>query len=305
MVFFLRKNQFAKALLLLLVSGVFLCRTSAQQGPMFSQYMFNMLNVNPAYAGNRAVNNVTLLYRNQWIGFEGKPVTAMLSWDKRKEQSNTGYGVQIYNDRLGLMNTSDNHSTLTMGLSGGVMNYNDNFSGMNLWDTGDAAAVSSSLWLPTLGLGGLFFKDEWYIGLSVPSLLRSVPGSRLDIGEYKGPFRTNYQYFLTGGYIFMLSRDWIVKPSSLLKYSSESGLQVDLNGNFWYENKYGLGVSFRTGNALVGMLECQLTPQFRLGVAYDYIISKLGFQNFGAAELLLRYEFETSGGLGVGSPRYY
>ena len=313
------KKRRHKIKLFALVWMISICSVSsfAQQGPMFSQYMFNMLNINPAYAGNRAVNNVTLVYRNQWIGFEGHPQTAMLSWDKRKQESNAGYGVQIYNDRLGLMNTTgvqgfysyrlpfDNHSTLTMGLSGGVMNYNDNFSGMNLWDGGDPAAVSSSLWLPTVGLGGLFFMDEWYVGLSIPSLLRSAPGSRLDIGDYKGPFRTNYQYFLTGGYIFMLSRDWLLKPSTLIKYSSESGVQLDLNANAWYENKYGIGFSYRTGNAIVGMLECQLTPQFRLGVAYDYITSKLGLQNYGAAELLLRYEFDTGKGIGIGSPRYY
>ena len=103
----------------------------------------------------------------------------------------------------------------------------------------------------------------------------------------------------------MLSRDWLLKPSTLLKYSSESGLQVDINMNAWYENKYGIGFSYRTGNAIVGMLECQLTPQFRLGLAYDYITSKLGLQNYGAAELLLRYEFDTGKGIGIGSPRYY
>jgi type IX secretion system PorP/SprF family membrane protein len=286
--------------------------------PMFSQYMFNMLNINPAYAGNRAVNNVSLVYRNQWLGYEGNPVTMMLSWDKRKQESNAGYGAQVYNDHLGIQSTTgvqgfysyrlpfDNHSTLTMGLSGGVMNYNDHFSGMNLWDTGDAAAADQTEWLPTAGVGALYFMDQWYVGISIPALLRTTPKSLLgNVKRYNNPFGTDYQYYLTGGYILMITNDLVVKPSTLVKYSTSSGLQLDLNMNAWWDNKYGVGFSYRTGNAIVGMLECQITPQFRLGAAYDYIVSNLNYQNNGAVEVLLRYEFDTGKNIGIGSPRYY
>ncbi len=107
---------------------------SAQQTPMYSQYMFNMLNINPAYAGNRAVNNITALYRDQWVGFDGRPLTAVFSWDRRHPESNVGYGLQLYDDRLGIESTTGlqgfysyripfHQNVLTFGLSLGLLNF--------------------------------------------------------------------------------------------------------------------------------------------------------------------------------------
>ena len=100
------RNLFLKPAALLVLFSCCHFQISAQQTPMYSQYMFNMLNINPAYAGNRAVNNITTLYRDQWVGFEGRPVTAVISWDRRQSESNVGYGLQLYDDRLGIESTT-------------------------------------------------------------------------------------------------------------------------------------------------------------------------------------------------------
>ena len=122
---------------LIFILGFFLMAGTtlkAQQEPMYSQYQFNLLQINPAYAGNRAVNNITTLYRKQWVGIEDAPTTSTLSWDRRQDGSNVGYGMQIYHDRFGIEATSGfqafysfriafRKSVLSLGVSGGVLNY--------------------------------------------------------------------------------------------------------------------------------------------------------------------------------------
>jgi type IX secretion system PorP/SprF family membrane protein len=309
----------------------FLSKSHAQEGPLYSQYMFNMLNINPAYAGNRAVNNFNLVHRDQWVGFDKNPQTTFISWDKRKEESNAGYGIQVYNDRLGLENTTgiqgfysyrvpfDNQSTLSLGLSAGILNFNGDYTGATLMDqilngagalTGDPAfQQNETKWVPTFGFGALYFQNLWYVGFSMPTLLKTI-GATNPVGSStentKDPFRGGYEYYLTGGYIFELTNDLVVKPSTLIKYTNGSPLQMDFNFNLWWENKYGIGVSYRTGNAYVGLLEWQITTQFRVGYAYDYYANSLMPYNAGTHELMLRFEYDSSGKSYImQSPRYY
>jgi len=155
----------------------------AQQAPMYSQYMFNMLNVNPAYAGNRAVQNVTLLHRHQWVGFEGNPRTSSLSWDMRAEDSNNGFGAQVYNDQLGVENTTGlqgfysykiplKNASFALGLSAGLLNFSAAYTEVTTIDPNDPAfAENANTFLPTVGVGMLYASEKWYVGLSVPALL--------------------------------------------------------------------------------------------------------------------------------------
>jgi len=287
-----------------------------QQSPMYSQYMFNMLTVNPAYAGHRAVNNINVLYRNQWVGFEGSPQTTSISWDKRQENSNVGYGIQLYDDRLGIESTTGfqalysyrlvlENSTFTFGLSAGMLNFKASYDEASPLDLGDPAfAMAESAWLPTVGFGVLFSKEKWYAGFSIPALLKTKT-------FYNDPTRSdnalgaNHHYFLTGGYIFEVSDELKIKPSVLFKAVSEFPTQVDLNINVWLKNTIGLGISYRTDDALVGIAEFQITPQIRVGYAYDYSLSVLNRFNQGTHELMLRYEFDSGKVLDLLSPRYY
>lgn len=286
----------------------------AQQEPMYSQYMFNMINLNPAYAGNLGVNNITLLYRRQWVGVDGAPKTGTLSWDRRHPDSNVGYGLQIYSDRLGIESTTGVHafysyrlrfpnSNLTFGLSAGALNYLATYSKATTSTNGDPLFEEDvKVVLPTIGFGMLYNSERLYLGFSIPALLKTKTG----INQTLISTSANNHYFLTGGYIFDLSNVVKFKPSVLVKMVQGSPIAYDLNMNAWFQNSVGIGVSYRTKDALVGMFEIQMSPKLRLGYAYDYVISNLKAYNVGGShELMLRYEFNCSRNERVLSPRYY
>lgn len=284
----------------------------AQQEPMYSQYMFNMTQINPAYAGNRTTNNFTSLYRKQWINVDGAPTTASLSWDKRKAGGNVGYGLQIFNDHLGIESTSGfqgfysfhipfQKSSLSLGLSGGVLNYRAEFRNVSTSDGNDPLFQENvNGWLPTAGVGALYATKNWYAGVSLPSILNTkitVDGSLLKIG--------NHHLFITSGYTFEISEILKLKPSILLKAVEGAPLEYDFNMNAWINDVVGLGASYRTNDAIVGIFEIQISREFRLGYAYDYNISNLKTYNQGTHELMLRYEFDSEKKQRILSPRYY
>ena len=286
----------------------------AQQEPMYSQYMFNMINLNPAYAGNFGGDNITLLYRMQWVGVDGAPKTGTVSWDRRNVDSNVGYGLQLYNDRLGIEATTGfqgfysyklklSYSTLTFGLSGGALNYRASYSKATTTDPNDPLFEQDiNIILPTVGFGMLFNAERMYIGFSMPALLKT----KIDINNTLHSTSANNHYFLTGGYIFDISNGIKLKPSILLKAVKGSAPAFDINMNAWFQNNLGFGVSYRPNDAVVGLFEIQLSPQLRLGYAYDYTISSLKTYNVGGShELMLRYEFNLPKYIPVLSPRYY
>jgi type IX secretion system PorP/SprF family membrane protein len=275
-------------------------RLQAQQESMYSQYMFNMVHVNPAYAGFRASDNITLLYRDQWVGVTGAPKTASVSWDKRTDESNMGYGVELYNDRLGIEKTTGvqafysyyipfENAYLAFGLSGGVLNYRAAYSETKANTSGDPVFQTDvNGWLPTAGFGVLYANPVWYVGFSIPALLHT----KIDVQNYlsQNSFGASDHYFLTGGYQFDLNNNMKLKPSMMLKAVKGSPLQCDFNLNWWINEILGVGVSYRTQDALIGLIELQIMPQLRLGYSYDYTLSDFGVYNKGTHELMLRVE---------------
>ena len=288
----------------------------AQQEPMYSQYMFNMLQINPAYAGNRVVDNITAVHRRQWINIAGAPTIATLSWDKRQTGTNVGYGLQVYNDKIGIENTTGlkgfysyrlpfENSFLSFGVSGGVLYYNAALSQIKTTDEGDPLLQEDIVRvLPTAGFGLLYGSENWYIGFSVPALLKTkVNGSGAKATYSVGG---NNHYFVTAGYVFEVSENFELKPSVLMKAVAGFPMQFDFNINGWINKVVGLGISYRTGDAVVGMLELQVSKEFQLGYAYDYTISNLStYTKWGTHELMLRYEFGGPKTRRILSPRYY
>jgi type IX secretion system PorP/SprF family membrane protein len=290
---------------------------AAQQKPMFSQYMFNMLNINPAYAGNRNVLSVAALYRNQWVGIEGAPKTGSLSIDNRRENSNVGIGMQFYDDQIGIERTSgingfyayhipSDNATLSLGINGGILNYTANFTRVSTIQPGDPSfAKNINGWLPTFGAGLLYSREKWYVGLSVPDMLKTKinEAGQADVSS-TAPF---LHFFATGGVIIKASEQVSFKPSFLVKAVGGAPVQLDANANVWFSNIFSLGVSYRTGDAIVGMAELQASPQIRIGYGYDHTISGLSAYAKGTHELMLRFEFGSSkkGGEQALSPRYY
>jgi type IX secretion system PorP/SprF family membrane protein len=288
----------------------------AQQHPMYSQYMFNMLNINPAYAGSRGVATATALYRNQWVGIEGAPKTASLGFDMPVREKKIGIGFQVYDDRLGIERTSGFNAsyafriqltesgTLSLGLQAGLLNYRANYTEAVTFQPNDPAfSQNISGILPAAAAGVYYNSDKFYIGVSTPALFKtkiSYDGT----AEVAGVSGRDLHMYLASGFVMNLNRDLVLKPSVLVKAVSGAPVEYDLNANLWIQNTIAFGFSYRTGDAYVGMAELQLSKQLRLGYAYDKTFNNLGNLNTGTHELMLRMEFGSSNGK-VASPRYF
>lgn len=286
---------------------------SAQQEAMYSQYMFNLLNINPAYAGNQTVHNITLLYRNQWIGVEGAPKTSTLSWDYRKSNTNVGYGLQVGSDKLGVENSTFvkgyysyrlplKNASLSFGMDVGALNYQANYASISSTDSDPLFSDDINRFMPKVGLGCLYESDRFYVGFSVPDILDTKVSNTDDqVNFIPAP-----HYFLNGGLLLNAGETVKIKPSVLIKAVSGAPLEFDLNLNTWLNKSIGFGASYRTNDAIVGMLELQLFSSLRLGYAFDYTISQLkNYNNKGTHEIMLRFEFNNGNNSNVLSPRYY
>ena len=287
-----------------------------QSEPMYSQYMFNTLNVNPAYAGARGGTSMTALFRNQWVGFKGAPQTAVVSADLLARGGRVGVGVQLMDDQIGVERTtgvmanysfripvSDN-GVLSLGLRGGVINYRANFTELTTFQPGDPVfGQNVNGILPAAGAGVYYSSDRFYAGFSAPSILATklTTGRQADVSGQT--LRNLHLFYMMGG-VVDLSEQVKLKPSLLVKRVNGAPVQLDLNTNVWLMDKIGVGASYRTGDALVGMLEWQVNDRFRFGYAYDYNISDLRNYNQGTHELMIRYEIGSASSPFV-SNRYF
>lgn len=301
-----------KKILITYVASILSLASFSQQQPMYGQYMFNMLNVNPAYAGNRDVGNLNFLVRRQWLGIDGAPATGSISYDKRIKDKNFSVGGQVFYDNVFIQKRSGiqgfyaysaplSKSTISLGMSFGVMNYNANYGRTNPFQSGDPALQRVvNAFLPTAGFGALWSSDKWYIGVSSPNLFKSykseVDGKSVSFAGKDG------HYYVTGGYMFSLNDLVSAKPSLMVKSVNGAPVQYDLNINFWFGDRIGIGTSYRTLDAIIGIAELQLNPQFRIGYAYE---QKIKIVNTSSHELMLRYEFGGLLGKKTLSPRYY
>ncbi len=287
---------------------LFLClwfhKSHAQTEPMYSQYMYNMLGVNPAYAGNREAASLNFFQRNQWIGLKGAPKTSSVSFDKAFEKINGGWGVQVFDDQLGVEKATGSNLMLSTkvrvsdqgilsgGLSAGLMNYRIDLAKVSNRYTNTDPAFYANLneWMPNLGLGIFYNTEKYYAGISVPNVLKSRLAA-LDLMKSGIQKANNFHLFITSGYVFDVNDELQIKPSTMVKIVSGAPVQVDLNTNVWLKNMFGLGVSYRTNDAIVAMFEIQASTNLKFGYAYDRTISPLKYYNNGTHEIMLRYEW--------------
>jgi type IX secretion system PorP/SprF family membrane protein len=292
-------------ILLLLVVMLFAYQKSiAQTEPMYSQYMFNMLGVNPAYAGSREASSFNLFQRRQWIGLQGAPQTTSISFDQSILNKAAGWGIQLYDDKIGvekadgvnLMGATrirvSEKGVLSGGLSLGLMNYRIDLMNVIGRPTPSDPAFYANLnkWTPSLGLGIYYNTDNFYAGVSIPNILKS----RLTAFNLikSGLQKINQKHiFLTSGIVLPINEDLKLKPSTMIKIVEGAPIEADFNTNLWLRDIIGLGVSYRTGDAIVGMAEIQANENLRFGYAYDMTISALKSYNTGTHEIMLRYEF--------------
>jgi type IX secretion system PorP/SprF family membrane protein len=300
---------------------------SAQQDAQYTQYMFNTMSVNPAYAGSRGQLSIAALYRAQWIGLDGAPKTQTLNLHSPIRESHLGYGISVVNDNIGdgvvqetyfdavlsyTINLSDNVSEerkLSFGIKAGGNLLNLDFNGLNNFDNepiyGDNIENKFS---PNFGLGFYYHTDRFYAGISAPNMLKTdhFDNSQRDANtvQFLSTQRINY-YFITG-YVFDLNPDWKFKPALLTKVVGGAPLQVDLSASFLYNDKFSLGAAYRWDAAVSALVGFQITEQFMLGLAYDKEVTELGGTQFndGSFEVFLRFELIKSFRRTI-SPRFF
>ena len=290
----------------------------AQTEPMYSQYMYNMLGVNPAYAGNREVLGLNFFQRNQWVGLRGAPKTTSLSIDQSIKEGKIGLGIQMFSDQLGVEDASgvnaflssrikvSDNGILSAGLSVGFMNYQFNsLDVLNRIRTDDNVFVTviPSQWNPSVGFGLYYNTDQFYVGVSSPSLLKSR------LAKYEnfvsGIQKTDdFHLFTTMGYVIKINEEINLKPSTMIKMVSGAPIEFDLNTNVWLKDILGLGISYRTGDAVLGMAEIQTSPNLRFGYAYDMPFSPLKAYTRGSHEIMIRYEWGSNKSK-IKSTRYF
>jgi len=277
--------------------------TYGQSVPMYSQYMYNMININPAYAGARNEPSLTALWREQWVGLQGAPTTKTLSYDFATKNNKVGLGVQLFDDRYvnnisrtGLnfmynikIQVADNgilSTGLKFGFYNDVKNLTNYYQGAISEPNSDPALANNlNKIVPLAGAGVFYYTDKFYIGASVPDLILFSKVSNYSAD--KSLYQVNdIHYFVTAGYSYDVNEDVNLKPSVLIKAVSGAPLEYDLNSNIWLKNIVGLGASYRIHQSVLALAEIQATPQLRVGFAYD-----MPFARPNSNEVFLRYEF--------------
>lgn len=298
---------------LVLVFMFFSVAGFAQQDAQFTQYMYNTININPAYAGSRSAMNIFGLYRTQWVGLDGAPETSSFSLNTPLNNSNLGLGVSLVNDKIGPTNENTLSADLSytiptsetfkisFGMKATANLFNLDVNKLSPEDQGDTQFQNlNSKFSPNIGAGVYWHSDKAYIGLSVPNFLET---NRYNANEV-AIFKEKINYYLIAGYVFDLNPAIKFKPAALAKLVEGSPLQVDLSANFMFNDKFVVGVAYRWSAALSAMVGFQITDGLYLGYGYDRETTNLNNYNSGSHEIFLRFELFTDYSR-ITSPRFF
>ncbi|WP_276392924.1 PorP/SprF family type IX secretion system membrane protein [Eudoraea chungangensis] len=306
------------ALFMAVVSGAF-----AQQDAQYTQYMYNTMSVNPAYAGSRGQLSILGMYRSQWVGLEGSPETFTFNLHSPIRNSKLGYGVSIVNDNIGdgvvqetyldgiLSYTIDVslEGKLSFGLKVGGSLLNLDFNGLNNFDQEPIQGDNiDNKFSPNFGLGVYYHTNKFYAGLSAPNLVESnyFDNSQQDAESVQFLSTEKINFYLITGLVLDLSYNLQFKPALLTKVVAGAPLQLDLSASFLLSEKFSFGVAYRWDAAFSGLIGFQLSDQLMLGLAYDKETTELGSTRFndGSFEIFLRFELLKSYQRLV-SPRFF
>ena len=271
----------------------------AQQDAQYTQYMYNTINVNPAYAGSRGVLSVFGLHRTQWVGLDGAPTTNAFSLNSPINNSNLGVGLSFVNDKIGptventisadlsyTIRTSETYK-LSFGVKGTANLFNLDVNKLNPQNAGDPLLQDlNNDFSPNVGAGAYLHSDKLYLGVSVPNFFETKRYDDNDVAVYKE--RMNL-YFI-GGYVFDLTPSLKFKPAFLTKVVEGAPLQLDVSGNFLINEKFVLGAAWRWDAAVSAMAGFQITDGLFIGYGYDLETTKLANYNSGSHEVFLRFE---------------
>jgi len=285
----------------------------AQQDPQYSQYMFNQVVINPAYIGSREALCATMDMRKQWVAMEGSPRTGTISLHGPLPVKSIGLGGHLINESIGPVKWNAAYfdfayrfklgkGKLSLGLAGGLVNYNMTLSQSDYKDPGEVFP-SQNLGPKTafdVGTGFYYYTNSFYIGGSVTHVNR--PNLYKDVTYYTNAasvkdtsyinFNLRPHSFLYFGKGFLINENLVINPSVILKNDNTQSVGTfDVNCNFLIKKKLWLGLSYRSGYGLVGLVQYNVTEQFKVGYSYDYGFNRIGIVGRGSHEIMLGYNF--------------
>lgn len=273
----------------------------AQQDPHYTQYMYNMSVMNPAYAGSKENLSLGLLYRKQWVEIEDAPTTGTF-FGHLPVGKNVGLGLSVISDKIGpveennvyadfsyTLNLGGDHK-LAFGIKSGLTLHNVGLYSRvysTLPDANDPAFsedISNSYF--NIGSGLFYYTNKYYLGFSVPNLMKS---KHLDFNGREFGSEVSH-YFLTGGYVFDLSESLKFKPFFMMKSAFNAPTSLDVSANFLFNNKFEIGGTYRLEDSFGAMVNYAITPSIKLGYAYDHIVSDLKVTTPSSHEIILLFD---------------
>jgi type IX secretion system PorP/SprF family membrane protein len=292
----------------------------AQQDPNYTQYMYNMNVMNPAYAGSKENMAGSFMYRQQWVGLEGAPKTATFSLHSPIGK-NVGLGISAISDKIGPVEENNVYADfsytlnlggsnrLALGLKAGatfhkIGLFSDIGNGY-IQQPGDLAfSENTNSAKLNIGTGLFYYTEKYYLAFSIPNMLNS---KHLDVTQngqlYQ--FGSDVQhYFITGGYVFNLSDNTKFKPSFMMKSAFNVPTSMDLSTNFLFYNKFEAGASYRLNDSFGAMVNFAISPTIRIGYAYDYIISDLKVTTVASHEIMVLFDINFPKKVSI-SPRFF
>ncbi|WP_306349747.1 type IX secretion system membrane protein PorP/SprF [Flavobacterium sp. '19STA2R22 D10 B1'] len=305
----------------ILIALLFVCyaQSYGQQDVQYTQYMYNTINVNPAYAGSREVMSIFGMHRTQWVGLDGAPVTNTASIHAPLNDTKIGLGLSIISDRIGPSRENDisvdfsytldleNDFKLAFGLKATANLFSIDYTKLNIYTPTDTRFQYNinNKFSPNIGAGVYLYSENSYIGFSIPNMLETKhydKKSGQDAASYVSTDRLHY--YLIAGHVFDVNDEFKFKPTLLTKMVQGAPLQVDLSANVLFQEKFSAGVAYRWNAAMSAMVGYQVSDSWFIGYSYDAESTKLANYNSGSHELFLRFElFENYDR--IVSPRYF
>jgi type IX secretion system PorP/SprF family membrane protein len=309
----IHKSSLIKGFILLMFMTLAMNDSFAQQDPQYTQYMYNTMSVNPAYAGQRETLSVTALYRTQWVGLDGAPKTITLGAHTPLRNERIGLGLSVISDQLGpatetfvdgnvsytIPMNSMQTTKFSFGIKAGFHMLNTDWNKGQFQYPDSAFQDDLSLFSPTIGAGAYIHSDKWYFGLSVPNFIETD-----HYDDFQESTATEQMHFYAiGGYVFTFSDSFKLKPAFLMKAVSGAPLIADVSANALIKDKFTLGVAWRWDDSVSALAGFQVSDSMYIGYAYD--MTTTGIKNYsnGSHEIMLRFEVQKLGK--ILSPRFF
>ncbi len=282
-----------------------------QQDPQYTQYMYNMNVINPAYAGSRENLSFGLLYRTQWVGIDGAPKTGTF-FGHLPVGEKVGLGLSVISDEIGPVKETNAYADfsytlqlggphrLAFGIKAGATFHDRGLGDLDLIDAGDPFFNNVTGVTPNVGAGVFYYTDHYYLAFSVPNILSSV---KLDANGTEYGTEVSH-YFLTGGYVFQVSPNTKLKPSFMVKSAFEAPTSFDVNLNALFFEKFEIGASYRLDDSFSGLINFAITPSLRIGYAYDAVQSDIKRYAPSSHEFMLLFDLNFPRNVSR-SPRYF